>query len=227
MAINIRRINRDLSSPDVDIRMLALNTVLRLSKDNVEETDHMHELRVFLIDLGNAEDVEESFLARKGANHLTELMVGMKIMERPPAPDSVPDKSPAEIAKALGTADDPPEIAQLLGTAARHHQPELTNHVARFLQHQDARVRANAVEAVFANARPEIATALLVPHVQDPHNRVRANVARALLEIGETRVLTTLRQMLLSQSVAMRIGCVCSGISQGTTLCGTSRSCTP
>src|SRR5437763_484908 len=72
--ISIRRLIRDVSCPDSDKRMLAMNTVLRLNKENVDQTDGYHELAAKLEDLGNSGTTpEEIDQARKGWNHLREM----------------------------------------------------------------------------------------------------------------------------------------------------------
>ncbi|MBI4868920.1 MAG: HEAT repeat domain-containing protein [Candidatus Wallbacteria bacterium] len=87
----------------------------------------------------------------------------------------------ATLVKALGKVGGPDEVGLLAG----------------YLQHADARVRANAIEGLAATGLPSIYS-LVEPLLTDPNNRVRANAARVVAAKDSDRAFGTLKEMLLA-----------------------------
>jgi len=71
------------------------------------------------------------------------------------------------------------------------------------LKDDDARVRANALEAIWGEDTPE-AKGLFASCLDDENNRVRANAAKGLHEISDERGLKTLMEMLNDEDKMMR-----------------------
>lgn len=75
--------------------------------------------------------------------------------------------------------------------------------VAKFLQHPDERIIANAIEALGASEDPKIID-LLIPFVSSKNNRVKANAAMVLFSKGRVEVIDILKPMLLNSDHLMR-----------------------
>jgi HEAT repeat protein len=71
--------------------------------------------------------------------------------------------------------------------------------IAKFLQHRDERIVANAIEALSGSDDPKTID-LLIPFVVSRNNRVKANAAMALFAKGRVEVLDTLKPMFELQS---------------------------
>jgi len=89
--------------------------------------------------------------------------------------------------------------ATLLTAVARLGGAELEPILSAHLTHQDARVRANAVEALGLLKSPG-ALELIRPTFRDPNDRVRVNAALALWKLGDVTVLATLRGMCVEHN---------------------------
>ena len=72
-----------------------------------------------------------------------------------------------------------------------------------YLKHDDARVRANTVEALEYLNSPSVFLHIL-PLLKDPDHRVKANAAMALQSYGETNALKIIKGMIDSKDVWMR-----------------------
>ena len=72
-----------------------------------------------------------------------------------------------------------------------------------YLKHEDARVRANTVEALEYLNSPSVFLHIL-PLLKDPDHRVKANAAMALQSYGETNALKIIKGMIDSKEVWMR-----------------------
>lgn len=75
--------------------------------------------------------------------------------------------------------------------------------LAEYLQHGDARIRANAVEALATIGTDEAYT-FLVPVLQDEDNRVKSNVIKALQAYGGAPLFELLKSMATESAVWMR-----------------------
>jgi len=71
------------------------------------------------------------------------------------------------------------------------------------LQHSDARIRANALEAIWGEDTPET-RGIFASCLNDSNNRVRANAAKGFHEIGDERGLKTLLEMVHDKDKMMR-----------------------
>lgn len=207
MAISIRRLIRDLNSTEIDVRMLALNTVLRLNKENLDATEGYHELTDKLEDLGNSQEAEEQTLARRGWNHLRELAPAFRlapVTARQSVLASGSDLNGAAVVVKLSAARNPEEIVEILQRARAVHDPKLVPPLAPYARHADPEVRYAAIEALESSANSEQMVAIIAPLVRDHEDRVRAQTARSLLRIGPDKVRQVLKMMLTSQNVGFR-----------------------
>lgn len=76
--------------------------------------------------------------------------------------------------------------------------------LARFLAHEDDRVRANTVEGIEALPGDAKYTHLM-PRLEDPSPRVRANALKALQSLGGEQFSSLLGRMVHSQDVKVRL----------------------
>ena len=71
----------------------------------------------------------------------------------------------------------------------------------RGLQDEDGRVRANTIESVWGTESPEIKE-ILLPSLEEPYPRARANAARIFYDMGDARGLETLMDMVNADDAA-------------------------
>ena len=100
----------------------------------------------------------------------------------------------------LDTDQNPKVLASTLLALGRMKLVENIPTIGYYLNHEDDRVRANAVEALVYINDPKVMS-LLTLSLNDPDSRVRANVAVALWKFGEIKVSSHIRNMLESDNV--------------------------
>jgi len=298
MALKVNRIIEDLSDSNVEIQILALTTVPRLSPDITIEPSEMVALNSQLASLASVDNPDVVFLARKAQNFLmnrgrapsppavaasgvlggaatpgvsatpggpprsclpptTGVFSMSRVSQTParpptseapkepppstdrpasrpeqekepaaeekpetPPPSDLPPPSPpsppatrttketagptaAELVAELRSQTDPGKIASVLTSLRQLKDPNVLPDVEVFLNHSDARVRANAVE-VYEDAGDFRTISLLLPMLKDENNRVRSNAAKALGRYGIPEVTHCLEEMIRSDQVRMR-----------------------
>ncbi len=72
-----------------------------------------------------------------------------------------------------------------------------------YLDHEDERIVANAIESMSRHSSPEVVD-LVIPKLASRHNRVKANAAMTLFGLGRAEVVQTLKPMLLNSDPLMR-----------------------
>lgn len=106
------------------------------------------------------------------------------------------------IIKALRTEKDPVVLSYMVKVAGVLGDERIIEEVGRLVQHANARVRANAVEALddigSSRGYPWIITAM-----RDEDNRVRANALKALRKVGRQNVMKLLKAMIYSKKLAL------------------------
>lgn len=214
MPVDLRKVAKDLVCEDQDIRILALTTVVQLSPGSVGDATELAQLREGLEAATKLEDPDTVFLARKGLNHLATLGgapggTGVGAAPAAAAQAAAPPPPAADPAASRAVLEDPAAdavaLASSLATLTRAGaEPGDVDRAAPLLEHEDARVRANAVELVEAVADPSRIVSLLSPLLEDEHHRVRANANKALGQVGHPKVVQTLKAMAGSGNLAAR-----------------------
>ncbi|PKL46243.1 MAG: hypothetical protein CVV42_17075, partial [Candidatus Riflebacteria bacterium HGW-Riflebacteria-2] len=174
---------------------------------------------------GNDSDDETRFLARKALERLSgaqeehpdnvafaQLSVEQLLahedpharltgLKKLPAP---PDRTGRLLLlNALGAETVPQLIASMVIGLGRYANPEDISVIAPFLRHGDARIRANAVEAL-AMFEKEEAYRFVIGSMADEDNRVKANVVRALQGIGGQSLFNLLKMMAQDEKLWTR-----------------------
>ena len=103
----------------------------------------------------------------------------------------------------LGAESSHLVLSSLAFAAGKLGRAEHARHLLPLLQHEDPRVRANAIEALDALGDNSVFVHL-VPFLRDPDNRCRANAVLALRKYGKVNVFRTLEAMLRSDEVWMQ-----------------------
>ncbi|PKK89335.1 MAG: hypothetical protein CVV64_14825 [Candidatus Wallbacteria bacterium HGW-Wallbacteria-1] len=111
------------------------------------------------------------------------------------------------MSELLSREIDPFNISQIITFLGKNGKarPELplSGLIIPFLSSEDARIRANSVEALETLGDPE-ALKHILPLLQDPDNRCRANAISALKNHGEVNVFNNLQEMICSDMVWMQ-----------------------
>ncbi|MBI4859346.1 MAG: HEAT repeat domain-containing protein, partial [Candidatus Riflebacteria bacterium] len=252
MPIDLKKLAQDVLHSDVDLRILAMQTLLRLEGELVRASSTLiGEIRRDLEKLVAETDGDSKFFARQCLDHINKLSPtagqqkpaesGRTARPAPPGPPepprpvaaqapSPPPPPPQQATTDLGLLQTGDKAAQLatLGQVAqqklRAAAPKVTAllgaktadaevlaaalsclakigqaadlaQVQPLLKHADGRVRANAVEVVEALAPKEQQVSWLSPLAEDPVDRVRANVLKALGTVGQETIYTVLETM--------------------------------
>lgn len=92
---------------------------------------------------------------------------------------------------------NPRTASCIISSLAGSGHPELADSLEKLTRQRDRRVRANAVDAVMRlEVPPHVKTKILRPLLDDDDNRVRANAARLMTQLGDRGALDVLRAML-------------------------------
>lgn len=109
-----------------------------------------------------------------------------------------------DLLELSATEESPRVLATLTHALGRLAAPEHLPRLAALLEHEDARVRANTVEALDDLLQRSYRN-WLGPLARDPNNRVRANVAVALARYDEDQAATILTDMVGDEERWMRM----------------------
>lgn len=206
MPIDLKKLAQDVVHADVELQVLALQTLLRVDDHEVVAcpADVLSGLRNDLSRIAVSGAGDSRFFARQCLDHIDRL----RSAPAAPAPRPSTKLSRPEALTQLGSATDPEAIASTLAALVSVGEPIDAKLALGFLKHKDARVRANAVEVVEALAPKDKQVALLAGLSSDPENRVRANVLKALAALGADTVFAGLGSMLEASSVATRASAI-------------------
>jgi len=161
---------------DEETRFLARKALERLSHDTDEHVDE----EAF------AQLTVEQLLAHENPHAR---VVGLKKLL------AAPDRTGRLLLlNALGRETMPRLIASMIIGLGRFANHEDISVIAQFLMHEDARIRANAVEAM-AMFDSEDACRHIISCMSDEDNRVKANVVRVLQGIGGQSLFNLLKKM--------------------------------
>lgn len=114
----------------------------------------------------------------------------------------------------LDEVSSPRLLATMLHALGRLKIPENVPTIGHYLGHEDARVRANGIEALEVLNDPR-AMSLVNLSLSDPDGRVRANAARALWGWGEVRVVRVIEELLGGDPGEQASGCDALGRMAG------------
>ncbi|MBP7633774.1 HEAT repeat domain-containing protein, partial [Candidatus Ozemobacteraceae bacterium] len=170
--------------PSVEIRYYARRALDSLNRRD-EKPPHEPAADFSLKELFEAEDPKARFEGLKAA-----LQAGT-------------EEALAHIREGVGKEPVPQLQASFIIALGRLGSAADIPMLAKYLQHGDARIRANAVEAL-ATIGTEEAYTFLVPVLQDEDNRVKSNVIKALQAYGGASVFELLKSMATESAVWMR-----------------------
>ena len=103
----------------------------------------------------------------------------------------------------LSIEDNRQVVSALLLAIGKTGGPLAIDAIVPFLESEDSRIRANAIEAIDASGDDD-ALIHLIPYLRDKDNRCRANAVLALKKYGPVNVFKTLEGMLKAEEVWMQ-----------------------
>jgi HEAT repeat protein len=110
----------------------------------------------------------------------------------------------AELISSISETSDPNELCLLIARLSECAITEDIRLIAKFLKHKDSRVRSNTIEFLSKHAPNQIQLKLITPLMEDPDNRVKGNVAKALADLGESSVIDYVSSLLDDPQMANR-----------------------
>jgi len=223
MDIKIKRLLKDLTNTDDDLRALSAMTLMKL---DFPERDARDQVLASLIEATRDKNVSVRFFARKAIDKI-------KKTEKILKPGTV-DSSEMSLEERLTSEDfeDRLEVVMYIKDSGRSDQIarliqmlEIEDHafvkaalisclkifltkdqagiLSRFLNDPDNRVRSNTIEAI-EHLKCEEAIPSLFSALSDPDNRIRSVAAKALQSFGEEKVFAELKKMLDSHEEWMK-----------------------
>lgn len=120
------------------------------------------------------------------------------------------------LSQRLRVEDDVYVVATLVKALGVLGSSNEINLIAPYLNHDDSRVRANALEGlniIAAKGFSSEITPMISPQLSDPDHRVRINAIKALTDDGELDIFKVLKDMLDAREVWIRdsaIHAICS-----------------
>lgn len=233
MRPGVQRIISDLANPDEDICTYAAMSVLRLQKVTQDEVEALlpalrkgttHEsisvrffsrkslneikLQIHKFPALTAElDRIKQETQRTSWRDLLSELAGESIKRKLVVLDLLKDIDDPRIVPAiidyLSLEADPFVLAECVRIMGFSGTTEHLEVLKPYLEHQDSRIRSNAVEAIEEIGGKEVVESI-VPLLRDDDNRVKATVAKILSKYGEVNVLATLAEMIRSVEIWMR-----------------------
>lgn len=223
MDIKIKRLLKDLSNPDDDLRALSTMTLMKL---DFPERETREEVLEALVAVTQDNNVSVRFFARKAIDKIRKaeklLKSGMGEEHLPPveemlASEDFEDRLRAvmkiksdnsseycdKLVKMLETEEHAFVRASLISTLKLFLQKDQAAILSPYLNDPDNRVRSNTIEAI-EHLKVEEAIPSLFSALEDPDNRIRAVAAKALQSFGEEKVFAELKKMLDSHEEWMK-----------------------
>lgn len=181
------------SDESVELRFLAkkaLNYVKSVIKPQVADEKSVRAARINIINLkkyleGNEKSVSEKiaiiqYLINNNISESLSTLVDYLQIENDPMIISA-------VVKAVGKFGNEPEIRVLV----------------RYLEHENARVRANTIEALEYIDSPKIYP-YIIKKIDDGDNRVKANAIKVVQKLNTIDIIKILKAMLFSSSQSMQ-----------------------
>lgn len=203
---NLKKITRDISQGDPEVRVLALTTIIQLGARSAENPLDYLPLYQALCAIAAGKDAELAFLAAKGQAHLKTVLEELKldVPDATAPPPTEAQESRDAILAGLRVETDPGALAVLVAKLRRLEGDDILPLAVPYTRHKEARVRAAAVDTVRAKTDDRSATVLLIPMLADPDARVKATVARALAKVDKAALAGALGEMISSNKMPFR-----------------------
>jgi HEAT repeat protein len=223
MDIKVKRLLKDLTNTDDDLRALSAMTLMKLDFPDREARE---QVLASLIEATRDKNVSVRFFSRKAIDKIkkterilkpgAEGMPGMSVSDRLDSEDY--EDRLAAVMEIRATADEQYQQrltgmldieehafvrAALISCLKLFLSKEQAGLLSRFLQDPDNRVRSNTIEAL-EHLKAEEAIPALFSALADPDNRIRAVAAKALQSFGEEKVFAELKKMLESPEEWMK-----------------------
>lgn len=222
MDIKVKRLLKDLTNSDDDLRALSAMTLMKLDfPDNVAREEVLQSL----VKATQDKSVSVRFFARKAIDKikktekllktgvgessvgLDETLVADDYKDRLAAVMEISSTGNAEykqkLLKMLETEDHAFVRAALISCLKLFMDKAEASVLSPFLSDADNRVRSNTIEALEYLKAEEVIPALFSA-LSDPDNRIRAVAAKALQSFGEEKVFAELKKMLESPEEWMK-----------------------
>lgn len=223
MDIKVKRLLKDLTNADDDLRALSAMTLMKLDFPEREARD---QVLASLIEATRDKNVSVRFFARKAIDKIkkTEKLLragaeessGIPLTERLDSDDYEERLSAVMEIKDSDQADFKERLLQMLEVEEHAFvraalisclklflSKEQAPVLSRFLHDPDNRVRSNTIEAL-EYLKAEEAIPSLFSALSDPDNRIRSVAAKALQSFGEEKVFIELKKMLESSEEWMK-----------------------
>ena len=223
MDSKVKRLLKDLSNPDDDLRALSTMTLMKL---DFAERETREEVLAELVKVTTDKNVSVRFFARKAIDKIRKAEKLMKINmgedaslpvdellkaedfeDRLQAVMQIKDERKAEYAEQLmemlQKEDHAFVRAGLISALKYFLKKEQAEILSRFLNDPDNRVRSNTIEAL-EYLKVEESIPGLFSALEDPDNRIRSVAAKALQSFGEEKVFKELKKMLDSTEEWMK-----------------------
>lgn len=224
MDIKVKRLLKDLSNPDDDLRALSTMTLMKLDfADRQTREEVMEEL----VKVTTDKNVSVRFFARKAIDKirkaekllkisrgdeasipLDELLTSEDFEDRLQAVMRIKNEENSEFTEKLKQMLEIEEhafvraglVSALKLFVSREQAEEI---FSPYLKDSDNRVRSNTIEAL-EYLKVEESIPALFSALEDPDNRIRAVAAKALQSFGEEKVFKELKKMLDSSEEWMK-----------------------
>ena len=220
MDLNVKRLLKDLSNSDDDLRALSAMTLM---KSDVSDQKLRSEAIKCLMKATKDRNVSVRFFSRRAIDKLkrqaeargevpvppgiTSGLSSESFDERVAAVMQIAREEKAEfkdqLVEMLKSEQHDFVKASLISCLKKFITREEAGLLSEFLSDPDNRVRSNAIEAV-EYLKAEDAIPALFTALEDSDNRIRAVAAKALATFGEEKVFTVLKKMMSSEEEWMR-----------------------
>jgi len=223
MDIKIKRLIKDLTNSDDDLRTLSAMTLMKL---DFPDRATREEVLESLIAATGDRNVSVRFFARKAIDKIKKTEKLLKAGEEQAAGEKLDERLIAtdyeerlaavmeimsgnlsqyrdQLVKMLDSEEHAFVRAALISTLKNFIDKQQAGILSRFLNDPDNRVRSNTIEALEV-LKVEESIPSLFSALSDPDNRIRAAAAKALQSFGEEKVFAELKKMLESHEEWMK-----------------------
>ncbi|MBI4860780.1 MAG: HEAT repeat domain-containing protein [Candidatus Riflebacteria bacterium] len=207
MALKLNRIIEDLADPNLEIQILALTTVPRISPDMEIPPDVMSTLHERIAKLAQIDNPDVVFLARKAQNFLSSRAPGgapaAQVAARvaPAAAPAQPRPAAAPPAATPPAAAPPAPAAPPAAVAPPPPAPEQL--LTQLAGESDATRIASLLGNLRQGAGPS-ALQMVPPFLKHTDSRVRANAVEVLENLADQRVIPLLLPLLNDENNRVR-----------------------
>ncbi|GAB1353040.1 hypothetical protein MASR1M12_17730 [Erysipelotrichia bacterium] len=223
MDIKVKKLLKDLTNSDDDLRALSAMTLMKL---DFPDRAAREEILLNLIEATQDRNVAVRFFARKAIDKIrktekllktasgetaasdpSEKLISSDYQDRLAAVMEIKTANRADfkdqLVEMLGTEEHTFVRAALISCLAGFLKKDEAGILSRFLSDSDNRVRSNTIEALEV-LKAEDSIPALFSALSDPDNRIRAVAAKALQTFGEEKVFAELKKMLESPEEWMK-----------------------